>query len=256
MVDNAIEFIITSSSNEDQSYYFVFNSRILRDKIYKLIRENAPDCISEDSISKLTYMWQKKEISNYEYLLRLNEAAQRSFCDLSQYPVFPWTIIDFNSENIDLANPEHFRDLSKPIGALNPKRLQQFKDRFKDMPDPKFLYGTHYSTPGYVIGYLMRNNPLYMLKIQSGRFDKPDRLFYSIKNDWKNCFDNPAIVKELIPEFYGDNEDFLLNKLDLNLGTRQNGKVVSDVKLPKWATDAKHYLKTQREGKLSLKIEN
>lgn len=30
----------------------------------------------------------------------------------------------------------------------------------------KFLYGTHYSTPGYVIGYLVRKYPQYMLKLQ------------------------------------------------------------------------------------------
>jgi len=52
------------------------------------------------------------------------------------------------------------------------------------MDPPKFMYGTHYSTPGYVIGYLVRKKPEYMIKLQSGRFDKPDRLFKSIKGDW------------------------------------------------------------------------
>ena len=33
------------------------------------------------------------------------------------------------------------------------------------MPKPKFLYGTHYSAPGYTIGYLMRKHPAYMLKL-------------------------------------------------------------------------------------------
>jgi len=51
------------------------------------------------------------------------------------------------------------------------------------MPPPKFLYGSHYSTPGYVINYLVRMHPSYMLKLQGGRFDKPDRLFQSIKGD-------------------------------------------------------------------------
>lgn len=37
---------------------------------------------------------------------------------------------------------------------------------YNEMANPKFLYGTHYSTPGYVIGYLLRNRPLYMLKLQ------------------------------------------------------------------------------------------
>ncbi len=37
--------------------------------------------------------------------------------------------------------------------------------RYADMPEPKFLYGTHYSTPGYVIGYLVRKKPEFMLKL-------------------------------------------------------------------------------------------
>ena len=242
--DKAIEFMTA----KDESYYFVFNTVQLRDAVYTKMRENAPDCVSEEAISKMTYLWQKRKISNYEYLIRLNEAAQRSFSDLSQYPVFPWVITDFESETINLANSAHYRDLSKPIGALNPYRFEQFMKRYKDMPEPKFMYGTHYSTPGYVIGYLVRSHPLYMLKIQSGRYDKPDRLFYSIKNDWKNCYENPAIVKELIPEFYGRDDNFLVNRLDLDLGTRQNGKVVNDVKLPKWAKNAKTFLKINRQG--------
>ena len=28
--------------------------------------------------------------------------------------------------------------------------------RYEDMPEPKFLYGSHYSTPGYVLFYLVR----------------------------------------------------------------------------------------------------
>ena len=42
-------------------------------------------------------------------------------------------------------------DLTRPIGALNEKRLQYFQERFRDMPKTMgepFLYGTHYSTPG------------------------------------------------------------------------------------------------------------
>jgi factor associated with neutral sphingomyelinase activation len=35
----------------------------------------------------------------------------------------------------------------------------------EDPNNPKFLYGTHYSTPGYVIGYLLRKHPEFMLKL-------------------------------------------------------------------------------------------
>jgi len=81
-----------------------------------------------------------------------------------------------------------------------------------------------------------------MLKLQSGKFDKPDRLFKSIKGDWKNVLGNNASVKELIPQFYGKNDDFLLNKMDLKFGLRQNNKSVDEVRLPKWAESPEHFL--------------
>ena len=126
------------------------------------------------------------------------------------------------------------------------------------MDDPRYLYGTHYSAPGYVIGYLVRKNPQYMLKFQSGKFDKADRLFLSVKKDWnvknlyslnkQNVLNNHAIVKELIPEFFGEDDSFLVNSLGLDLGLRQNQKRVNDVKLPKWARNATEFLKINRTG--------
>lgn len=59
-----------------------------------------------------------------------------------------------------------------------------------------------------------------MLKLYHGLFDKSDWLFFSIKKDWNNCMNNPAIVKELIPEFYQDDINFLVNKKNLDLGVR------------------------------------
>lgn len=117
------------------------------------------------------------------------------------------------------------------------------------MDAPKFMYGSHYSTPGYIIGYLVRKKPEYMLKLQSGRFDKPDRLFKSIKDDWYNVMENPTSLKELIPEFYMEDTSFLKNYQNLNLGVRQNKKKVGDVKMPLWAKeDPEFYLKTNRDA--------
>lgn len=76
-----------------------------------------------------------------------------------RYPVFPWVIQDIDSPLIDFSDPKTFRDLSKPIGALNPERLEQLRQRYKYMDPPRYLYGTHYSAPGYVIGYLVRKHP-------------------------------------------------------------------------------------------------
>ena len=180
--ETAVELFL---DNEQTTIYINCQDEETRNEVYSRIIENVPDISSEESISKLTSLWQRKEISNYEYILGLNKSAQRSFSDLAQYPVFPWTIIEFEREKIDLNDESIYRDLTKPIGALNPQRLEKYKERMKEMPSPQFLYGTHYSTPGYVIGYLLRNHPLYMLKLGGGRYDRSDRLFFSIQNDWK-----------------------------------------------------------------------
>ena len=52
-------------TEDGKSLYFVFSNTPLRDKVYNLMRESAPDCTSEDAISKLTAKWQAREISNY-----------------------------------------------------------------------------------------------------------------------------------------------------------------------------------------------
>jgi factor associated with neutral sphingomyelinase activation len=99
---------------------------------------------------------------------------RRSFNDLAQYPVFPWVLADYSSPALDLSSAASFRDLAKPVGALNPGRLEDFRRRFKDMPSeeeggmPAFMYGTHYSTPGYVMYWLVRAAPAHMLRLQVG----------------------------------------------------------------------------------------
>jgi factor associated with neutral sphingomyelinase activation len=246
-----LKYLALEFQTDNESYYFNFREEFFRNKFYEVIVSLiSPSCLTENSLHQLTELWVSRLISNYDYLISLNMLAQRSFNDLSQYPVFPWILVDFDSPVLDFSDRSIYRDLKKPIGALNKTRLDFFKRRYREMPDEeKFLYGTHYSTPGYVVGYLVRSHPLYMLRLQNGRFDAPDRLFYSIKKDWKNCYEHFGCVKELIPEFFMNSTDFLVNSLNLNLGTRQNKKQVGDVKLPKWASGSpEQFLRLHREG--------
>ena len=46
-----------------------------------------------------------------------------------RYPVFPWVITEFNKSSLDLEDPKIYRDLGKPIGAINPERLKEFQSR-------------------------------------------------------------------------------------------------------------------------------
>lgn len=68
--------------------------------------------------------WRRREISNFEYLMILNTLTGRSYNDLTQYPVFPWVLADYSSEKLDFNKSSTFRDLSKPVGALDEKRFQ------------------------------------------------------------------------------------------------------------------------------------
>ena len=91
--------------------------------------EAAPplDIPREIEEENMTLQWQNGLISNFQYLLYLNSAADRSFNDLSQYPVMPWIINDYTSSELNLSDINVYRDLSKPMGALNEERLQSLK---------------------------------------------------------------------------------------------------------------------------------
>jgi len=76
----------------------------------------------------MTRQWQKRRISNLDYLEFLNMAAGRSYADITQYPVVPWVLADYTSRTLDLSDASVYRDLSKPVGALNAARLRQVKE--------------------------------------------------------------------------------------------------------------------------------
>lgn len=67
----------------------------------------------------MTQRWQRREISNFEYLMYLNTIAGRTYQDYNQYPIFPWIIADYESEKLDLNSPNTYRDLSKVIRICN-----------------------------------------------------------------------------------------------------------------------------------------
>ena len=90
-----------------------------------------------------------------------------------------------------------------------------------------------------------------MIKFQGGKFDNPNRLFKGINKEWTSVNTNPGNVKELIPEFYMENPEFLLNQLKLDLGVRANGKRVDDAKLPNWATSPEDF---SESTELHLKV--
>uniref|UniRef100_A0A8C3THA8 Neutral sphingomyelinase activation associated factor n=1 Tax=Chelydra serpentina TaxID=8475 RepID=A0A8C3THA8_CHESE len=242
-----LEVFCTENDLCSDIYLKFYNSQD-RDELYFYIATYLENHITEQTAESYMLQWQRGHISNYQYLLHLNNLADRSCNDLSQYPVFPWIIADYSSSELDLTKPETFRDLSKPVGALNKERLERLLTRYREMPEPKFMYGSHYSSPGYVLFYLVRVAPEYMLCLQNGKFDHADRTFNSIAETWKNCLDGATDFKELIPEFYENDSSFLVNSLKLDLGKRQGGKMVEHVELPSWALDPDDFLQKSQNA--------
>ena len=204
--------------------------------------------------------WKEGKISNFEYLMALNRFASRSFCDLNQYPVFPWILSDYESDEIVLTEEASFRDLSKPIGALTPEaRLEAENTYTQFMPDCEFEphhFGSHYSTSGSVVYFLLRLEPYtsQAIQLQDGQFDVADRLFASVSGSYYSSTHNSGDNKELIPEAFYLPEMYLnVNRLPLGWG--QRGTPVDMVELPAWArSDPHRFVRMHRSALESAKV--
>ncbi|KAL0985478.1 hypothetical protein UPYG_G00157390 [Umbra pygmaea] len=248
----------------DQSHYFINFKKKVRNKVYSRILGLRPPNLfyfgsrSPQELLKasgLTQRWVCREISNFEYLMQLNTISGRTYNDLSQYPVFPWVLCDYTSSTLDLENPAVFRDLSKPIGVVNPRHAQNVREKYESFEDStgtidKFHYGTHYSNAAGVMHYMIRTEPFTTLHIQlqSGRFDCADRQFHSVAAAWQARMESPVDVKELIPEFFYFPE-FLQNMNGFDLGALQmSQEQVNNVLLPSWASSREDFIRKHRKA--------
>uniref|UniRef100_A0A673T1B7 WDFY family member 4 n=1 Tax=Suricata suricatta TaxID=37032 RepID=A0A673T1B7_SURSU len=201
--------------------------------------------------------WQKRDISNFEYLMHLNTVAGRTYNDYMQYPVFPWVLADYTSQTLNLTSPKTFRDLSKPMGAQTKERKLKFIQRFKEVEKTEgdmtvqCHYYTHYSSAIIVASYLVRMPPYTQAfcSLQGGSFDVADRMFHSVKNAWDSASrENMSDVRELTPEFFYLPE-FLINCNAVEFGCMQDGTALGDVQLPPWADgDPRKFISLHRQA--------
>jgi WD40 repeat protein len=246
------EFFIAFNTTHELHKFFRFLRKLMNKN---LITGSSLSPMHIYQISPWTELWKKRLISNYEYLMRLNQIGGRSYNDITQYPVMPWVLKDYQSTQLDLNNEEIYRDLSKPIGALNEQRLREILERYKSFGDdydmPGFMYGSHYSSAGVILHFLVRQEPFTSMAItlQAGRFDCPDRLFFNIKETWKCCNTSLSDVKELLPELFFLPEMFI-NTNTLPLGELQDDRgVVNHVLLPPWCqSNPYEFIRLHREA--------
>ena len=150
-------------TNNNKSYYFHVKSRDKRKQIFDKIKERKEfkivmrNCYKKDDcqllyINKeyqtrygfkgLTFSdyiehWVSNKVSNLEFIMFCNLLAGRSLRDLTQYPVFPWTLTDYTSKELTL-NASIFRIFSTPMGMLEVNqdaktRKELFRNEYEQM---------------------------------------------------------------------------------------------------------------------------
>jgi hypothetical protein len=251
LVDSALEIFTT----QKKSFFFDFNENQRQLFLSELSHIKLPSAkFIQQSWSEITAIlqnvvarWTRGDLSNFDFLMKINKFAGRSYNDLSQYPVFPWVLSDYESATIHLDDPNVYRDLTKPVGALCESLRERMEMGLSMREDCKFLYGSFYSSAAVVIGYLIRVEPFTTLHIQlqSGKFDHADRLFTSIPRAWQSASGEQPDFRELIPEFFYF-PDFLVNENHFDLGVMTRLGRVEDVELPPWADTPRHFIETNR----------
>ena len=93
------EYVINELVNKIKDISFIYDDlKDPKDSFDNVIGyENTPEIKSKKKnkkikLSKKIEMWKNWEISNFEFLMWLNIYGNRSYNDISQYPVFPWVL--------------------------------------------------------------------------------------------------------------------------------------------------------------------
>ncbi|CAH2051768.1 unnamed protein product [Thlaspi arvense] len=226
---SALELFMVDRSN----FFFDFGNAEGRRNVYRTIVQARPSHLNN------IYL----ETQRQEQLFRRSQLMER--WARWEYPIFPWILSDYISEVLDHSNPSTYRDLSKPIGALNLERLKKFQEHYSNFEDsviPKFHYSSHYSSAGAVLHYLARIEPFTTLSFQ---LKGTDRMFSDIAATWKGVLQDMSNVNELVPELFYLPE-VLTNQKLINFGTTQLGEKLDSVKLPPWAKSPIDFIHKQR----------
>ncbi|GIQ80033.1 hypothetical protein KIPB_000759, partial [Kipferlia bialata] len=140
-----------------------FHSQHMRDSLLSHLGSLSVCVECEKGLPAMQAAWVDGQIDNFTYISGLNTIGNRSHQCLSQYPVYPWVLRDYTCDTIDLEDRNMYRDLSLPVAALDQNRLEENLIRYQNLkefdPAEAFMYGSHYSTPGYVIYFLLRSTP-------------------------------------------------------------------------------------------------
>eukprot|EP00004_Rigifila_ramosa_P022837 TRINITY_DN6324_c0_g2_i1.p1 TRINITY_DN6324_c0_g2~~TRINITY_DN6324_c0_g2_i1.p1 ORF type:complete len:1452 (+),score=316.33 TRINITY_DN6324_c0_g2_i1:333-4688(+) len=169
-------------------------------------------------LSSLTIEWCAGKISNFDYLLALNELAGRRYGDAHFHPIMPW-VIDFSSPN------GGWRDLKKTKFRLA-KGDEQLDTTFNS-PIPHHIVDTLSELTYYI--YMARRTPVELLCRHVRNNYVPNEYPASIMRMYEWTPD------ECIPEFFTNPLLFVSNHSDM-----------PDLGLPPWAETPDDFVRIHR----------
>lgn len=86
--------------SKNSSMILDFENQQETDIILEYFRSKAPRIDKNfNDIKYHTNMWVDGLMTNFDYLMYLNTMSSRSFLDLSQYPIIPWVISNYENED-------------------------------------------------------------------------------------------------------------------------------------------------------------
>jgi serine/threonine protein kinase len=161
------------------------------------------------SLEHLTVRWCNRQVSNFEYLMALNEAAGRKMGDSTYHPVLPW-VSDFHRQG------SGWRDFSKSKFRLK-KGDKQLDETYSYQQPPHHITENLSDITYYT--YMARRTPIQVLKqIVRPKFE-PQEYPQNVAGMYEFSPD------ECIPEFFVDPHSFA----SLHEG-------MEDLEIPAWCT--------------------
>ena len=269
--DNALEFF----TKENKSYFFEFNNldfnsqktmTKIRDLFFNYITKTSNSNKYEryfysgkskglyNNIDSLLESVKRKNISRFEFLMRINLLSNRSYKDINQYPIFPWIISNYSLmkedneiKNLkDLLKKNNLRPLSQTISSLDENRLNKSimmfdslksafintyndlipfdyskYDKLKSIKNYKIIpsfFIQHYLDSNIVFYFMNKIFPYSTLFFLRNKEKIEDKLLIDLNNHYINITKKGKNhFNELIPELYY-NSEILRNINNFNYG--------------------------------------
>lgn len=180
----------------------------------------------------------KREVSVLELLNTINIAAERSYSDMTSYPIFPR--VSMNATSVTQ------RDLSIPI------QLACDYEKSKELLEMRYNYQNYHhaenlSNPHFIAASLFRYPPFIEAEfLLNGGWDALSRIFVDIESQINVT---TKTVYEAIPEMYSFSE-FLENKNNLKI----NGELI-ETKFPPMISSSFGFVRLNRIN-LECRIQN